>query len=151
MGDYKLSTNFSFYELTDSNKFPQYVGENRSNALEFEHNLVLTAKALESQRSILTSPLRISSGFRGYVLNKAVGGSKTSSHTRGQAADYTPIDLSPSNAFTKLKLNKDKLEFTKKVILESMGSTWIHTESSEDRNYQTEFYTTKDGKAYTRV
>lgn len=151
MGDYKLSTHFSFYELTDSNTFSNLVSENRSSALEFEHNLVLTAKALESQREILGSPLKISSGYRCSRLNNAIGGSTTSSHTRGQAADYKPIDVSPSDAFKKLKLNRSKLAFTKKIIFESIGNTWIHTESSEDKNCQTEFYTTTDGKSYTRV
>jgi zinc D-Ala-D-Ala carboxypeptidase len=49
-----------------------------------------TAMGLEAVRVRLGgSPLVISSGYRSPALNAAVGGSKASQHTRGEAADFT--------------------------------------------------------------
>lgn len=39
-----------------------------------------------------TAGIRVNSGFRSDALNKAVGGSKTSSHRLGYAADIEPIN-----------------------------------------------------------
>lgn len=39
-----------------------------------------------------TASIRVNSGFRSDALNKAVGGSKTSSHKTGYAADIEPVN-----------------------------------------------------------
>jgi hypothetical protein len=47
----------------------------------------LTETALQPIRSLLGFPVRITSGYRCQLLNKLVGGSATSQHCRGEAAD----------------------------------------------------------------
>lgn len=51
--------------------------------------LLLVALALQPAREALKMPLRILSGYRSEALNLMVGGSETSQHRFGQAADVT--------------------------------------------------------------
>lgn len=48
---------------------------------------------LEPIRAEVQRPLRILSGYRSKELNRAVGGSVTSQHARGEAADFTATDI----------------------------------------------------------
>lgn len=52
-------------------------------------NLRRLARVMENVRTLLGSPVLISSGYRSPELNEAVGGSKKSAHCRGLAADFT--------------------------------------------------------------
>ena len=72
-------------------------------------------------------PIRVNSGYRGLPLNKAVGGSKTSQHCKGEAADFE------SSRIGNYKLAcwcRDNLEFDQ-LILEfytqgEPSSGWVH-------------------------
>ena len=56
---------------------------------EIVANLRLTVATLEEIRTLLGVPILVSSGYRSPALNKAVGGSKSSAHMQGLAADFT--------------------------------------------------------------
>lgn len=49
----------------------------------------LVTNVLEPMREWLNAPLLVTSGFRCYELNKAVGGVENSEHLIGEAADIT--------------------------------------------------------------
>jgi len=71
--------------------------------------------------------LRINSGYRSPALNKAVGGSKTSQHCNGQAADFELSKISNPNLAKWIEKN---LVFDQ-LILEfydgvDPNSGWIH-------------------------
>ena len=51
-------------------------------------NLRRLAKLMEKVRAVLKKPMRITSGYRSAALNARVGGSKTSAHMDGRAADF---------------------------------------------------------------
>jgi len=55
----------------------------------------LCETVLEPLRVYVDSPIRISSGYRPPVLNDLIGGSKTSAHRFGRAADFTVIGQTP--------------------------------------------------------
>lgn len=55
----------------------------------------LCEEVLEPFRKDVDSPIIVSSGFRPEVLNTMIGGSKTSAHRFGRAADFTVIGMSP--------------------------------------------------------
>ena len=131
----KLSPNFSLHELTATttgydNTPPNYVVD----------NLYELAKKLEIVRAILTCPLKINSGFRSVDVNNAVGGSKTSAHCFGLAADFIPQGVSLATAFDLLanhpRLNYDQL------ILEP---SWLHIGFSNNPRKQNLVF---DGKTY---
>jgi zinc D-Ala-D-Ala carboxypeptidase len=83
----KLSNNFSLSEFTDSNTAERR-GIDNSPTAEHIHNMVaLCENLLQPLRERLGKSIRISSGYRSEALNDAIGGSKTSEHSKGMAAD----------------------------------------------------------------
>lgn len=83
----KLTKNFTLEELTHSDTamslcIPNNPTEEASDAL-----LALCENVLQPLRDRLGKPIGINSGYRSKRLNKAVGGSETSQHCKGEAAD----------------------------------------------------------------
>ena len=147
-----MSANFSYEELTNSTSFPDLVYQNMIDARAFEKQLKYTAGTLEEIRAILGVPMKITSGFRNGALNKAVGGSPTSGHTKGLCADFIPLGLEISHAFNMIQANKSKCPSLKKCIYESInGSKWLHIETKTEANQPQQFFTTNNGKTYTEI
>lgn len=57
---------------------------------------------LENTRAIFGAPIRITSGYRTLAHNAEVGGSATSDHVNGLAADFTVDGLTPFQVYGKL-------------------------------------------------
>lgn len=93
MDDFQLTPHFSFYEATGSDDHPDLVEVNRTGAMSQRvlPRLMLMAQLLEEIRYVLGRPIEIHSWFRGDPLNEAVGGSPSSQHRLGEAADFSPI------------------------------------------------------------
>lgn len=115
----KLSPNFSLDELTASQTA---VRRNISNAPSTDviRNLVRLAAALERVRAAAGRPIAISSGYRSPALNSWVGGSSTSAHTLGLAADITCSGISPK-ALAML-IRESDIEFDQLIY----EGTWVH-------------------------
>ena len=144
-----MTTHFSFEELTDSKSHPELVNQNMVDARGYEKQLKYTASTLEEIRAILCVPMKITSGFRNNALNKAIGGSPTSGHTKGLCADFIPIGMEALEAYALIMDNKDKCPSLKKCIFESIkGARWLHIETKTEANQPTQFYTTTNGKNY---
>ena len=52
----------------------------------------LVKNLLQPLRNVFGKPIRITSGYRSAEVNKAVGGSKNSQHTKGEAVDIVSND-----------------------------------------------------------
>lgn len=76
--------NFSYAEMNNCNS--DWSG-GAVSASQAKFNALVTMWKLQAMRKALGSPLYISSGFRSYACNNAVGGSSTSRHLYGDAAD----------------------------------------------------------------
>ena len=147
-----MSEHFSFIELVDSKSHPELVNQNMVDARGYEKQLKYTASTLEEIRAILCVPMKITSGFRNNALNKAIGGSPTSGHTKGLCADFIPIGMDVIEAFTIIQTNRDKCPSLKKCIYESVnGSKWLHIETKTEVNQPQQFFTTTNGKTYTEI
>ncbi len=79
---------FTLDELTRTNK----PIENIPTMKEVENLEFLADLILDPAREKLRKPITVSSGFRNPEVNRAVGGSSTSQHLRGEAADLTCYD-----------------------------------------------------------
>jgi len=89
----RLSKHFTLTELTRSTS-AQRLGLDNSPTVRELANLMRLAAVLEDVRHVLGSrPILISSGFRSGAVNKAVGGSPSSAHRLGLAADFTCPDF----------------------------------------------------------
>ena len=94
---------------------------------DIKSNLVyFTEKILDPLREAWGSAILVNSGFRCHLLNKAVGGSKTSAHKLGWA-----VDLRPKNGkieeFKKFVVEFFKGRMWDQIILETDGDAiWVH-------------------------
>ena len=103
--------------------------------------LKATARSMELVRTILGGkPILISSGYRSPALNKAVGGSRTSAHVRGDAVDFIcPGFGSPLAICRALSIQPD-LPYDQ--IIEE--GTWVHIGFA--KSPRREVLTMRDGK-----
>ena len=92
-------------------------------------NLVaLIETLLDPLREAWKSPIRVTSGYRCGILNRAVWGSTTSAHLYGCAADIVPINgkIAEFKAFCRKYFDVRRPLFDQ-VILEANGkSEWVH-------------------------
>ena len=82
--DDNLSENFKLEELTRNGQGI----ENKPDARAVVNLTILAQHFLQPIREAVGKPVIITSGYRCRKLNTAVGGSKTSAHMRGEAADF---------------------------------------------------------------
>lgn len=107
----KLSEHFSLEELTVSESAAR-LGIDNTPTNEALLNLRRLAAFLEQVRATLGKPIKINSAYRSPDVNKAVGGSKTSQHCFGCAADIRVNGMTPDQvvrAIIKAKLPYDQV------------------------------------------
>ncbi|MCF8533059.1 MAG: hypothetical protein K9G48_08655 [Reyranella sp.] len=119
-----LSEHFSLAELTASQTAARR-GIDNTPPPDVLAELQRTAQLLEKARTVLRSrPLLISSGYRSPALNAAVGGSPTSAHCFGMAADFTcPGFGAPLDVSRELATYAELLDFDQ--LIHEFGS-WVH-------------------------
>ena len=87
----------------------------------------LAEQVFEPLREWVGGPIRINSFYRSKVLNKAIGGSTTSQHCKGQAIDIDDTNCKKTNAemyaWIKENLNFDQMiwEFG-----DDNNPNWVH-------------------------
>ena len=89
----KLSENFSLAEFTRTGRDL----ENVPNAAQINAMMELCDNVLELVREHFKKPIIITSGFRSAAVNAAVGGSLTSQHSKGEAADFHIVGVANSD------------------------------------------------------
>jgi len=100
----KLSENFSLQELLKSSTALRKGIDNKPADSSIVTNLqVLCEKVLQPVRTHFAKPVVINSGYRCPKLNKAVGSSSKSQHTKGQAADIKYLVYQIKNLQSTLK------------------------------------------------
>lgn len=122
----QLTQHFTLAELTKSSTAERLELDNTPPP-EVLPALTRTAEMLERIRSTLGVPVTVTSGYRAWAVNKAVGGVTTSDHAQGRAADIvaprygTPLQIARALAPLVDVLGIGQL------IYERFGSTsWVH-------------------------
>jgi hypothetical protein len=123
----QLTTNFSLHELTKSETALRMGFDNTPGEAETEALRLLCEKVLQPVRDHFGKGVKVNSGFRSPESNSAVGGSKTSDHCLGRAADIE-IPGVPNAELAQWIM--DNLEYTQ-LILEFYtpgipDSGWVH-------------------------
>lgn len=90
----------------------------------------LVLRLLDPVREAWGKPLRVTSGFRSPVLNKAVGGVPDSQHVQGEAADITAG--SPERNRKLFELVRKRFEFDQ--LIDENGYEWLHLSYRAGRN-----------------
>lgn len=117
---------FTIEELCQSETAEKYKIDNTPSE-EIKKNLeTLVDCLLDPLREAWGSPIIINSGYRCPILNKAVGGSKTSSHMSGWSVDMRPKN-GKMEEFKKFVVQFIKTRFWDQCILEKSGDVeWVH-------------------------
>ena len=79
--------NFTWDELTRSGTASRLHILNAPNAAQRANLRALVSHVLQPVRDAIGRPVRVDSAFRSAALNRAIGGSDTSQHMTGEAAD----------------------------------------------------------------
>lgn len=117
----KLSAHFTLAEMVRSSTAGR-LGIDNTPSGEIIERLYMTANRLEAVRKVLgENPLRITSGYRSPGVNRAVGGSATSSHCFGYAIDFQHPSLSPYKACERIVDSGIRFD----QLIHEFGS-WIH-------------------------
>lgn len=114
----RLSRNFTLDELTAT----QTGLPNVPTAQQIENLRALCDNILQPLRDHLGRPLVVTSGFRTPAVNRAVGGSATSDHCTGRAADVRTAGM---NSYKLARLVID-LGLPFDQVIQSPGSARIH-------------------------
>lgn len=125
----KLTENFSLEELCKSATADKLKINNTPNANEKLKLLFLCKTILQPIREKYGKPIIVSSGFRCKTLNTAIGGSKTSQHMKGEAADiHSVTDTKEDNKilFDLIKGMIDKGEIKVGQLIDEYNYDWIH-------------------------
>ena len=148
--DMRLSDNFTLREFTRSQTAERRGISNMPTAAHLRAMQLLCVKVLEPARAHFGRPVRVTSGYRSGELNRAIGGSPTSQHCNGEAADWEVpgVDNRRVAKWVEANLTFDQL------ILEGHrasdpNSGWIHTSYSETRARKQVLTATFPGPVYT--
>ena len=121
MSNLRLTKNFTLDELTVTSKPIR----NDPNDSEIKNLAALAVNILQPLRDAIGKPIHINSAFRSESVNRLVGGSPTSQHRLGQAADIRVDGMSSkqlAKRIVELKLPYDQ-------VIEEFGR-WVHVSYS---------------------
>lgn len=97
---------------------------------ELKGNVKRVAATMELVRALLGGPVKVTSWYRCFELNAAVGSNNRSAHPKGLAVDFQPTTMTNEEAF-KIIMNSD-IEFDQLIHERTKtGSNWIHLGLSE--------------------
>lgn len=144
-----LSKHFLLDEMISSNTaIRKGINNNPSEEVIFNLKL-LCENVLEPIRNLLNKPININSGYRSFELNNLIGGSKTSQHIEGKAADIKVKDISTEDLFQIII--KSEIEYDQ-IIQEF--DRWVHISYNKGKNRKQKLRATKDQNnktIYTRI
>lgn len=122
-----LAPNFTLYELTRSGWALRHGESNHPADAHVEALKALCREVLQPIRNFW-GPVHINSGYRSPAVNKGIGGSPSSQHMRGEAADIEVYGVSNLDVARWIR---DNLAFDQ-LILEhhyppaGPNSGWVH-------------------------
>ena len=145
----KLTANFSLEELTKSETALRFDLDNEPNDEQLANLVALCECVLQPVRDHFGKGVKVNSGLRTPEVNAKVGGSKTSDHTRGMAADIEIPGV--ANADLAQFILDSGMEF-RQLILEFYtpgipDSGWVHVSyNPADNKKQVLTATKQNGK-----
>jgi zinc D-Ala-D-Ala carboxypeptidase len=143
-----LTANFTLAEMCKSETALRHDIPNEPGETEIGNLKLLCERVLQPVRDHFAMGVKVNSGFRHPEVNAAVGGSRTSDHCKGLAAD---IEIPGVPNYELAEWIRDNLEYTQ-LILEFYtrgvpDSGWVHA-SFDPANLKKQVLTAtkKDGK-----
>ena len=120
----KLSKNFALSEITHSNTAKRLGIDNEPTETHLQNMQHLVDNLLQPLRDAV-GPIRVSSGYRNPSLNRAIGGSRSSQHCKGEALDLQFWKAGEMNNKVIYDwILKSGLEFDQ--MINEFDFAWIH-------------------------
>ncbi len=147
----RLSKNFVLSEITKSNTAKRLGIKNEPEKKHLENMQRLITNLIQPMRDSL-GPIRISSGYRNPELNRAIGGSRTSQHCKGEALD---IQFWKEGQMRNQEIYhwilKSGLDFDQ--MINEFNFAWIHISLKKDKNRKQvlEAYKDKEGDTAYKI
>ena len=140
----QLTTNFSLHEMCKSETAMRMGFDNTPDDEATENLRLLAEKVLQPVRDHYGKGVKVNSAYRSPESNAAVGGSKTSDHCRGMAADIEIPGVANADLAQWIM---DNLEYTQ-LILEFYtpgipDSGWVHVSYDPNNLKKQELTATK--------
>ena len=109
-----LSPHFSLQEMERSQTAVRHGIINKADVRQTQALTDLCVNVLEPLRALVGKSINIQSGFRNPTVNSFVGGSSTSQHMKGQAADINVEGMTPTTLFDLIRNSTIPYECIKK-------------------------------------
>ena len=122
---------FTIAELTRSATARRLGIDNTPPASAVRALTALVDDVLDPLRDAWGGPIRVNSGYRCPELNKAVGGTPSSQHQHGEAADIT---VGSRSANRRLLALIKRLDLPVDQCIDEKGCRWIHVSHRAGRN-----------------
>lgn len=106
-----MTENFTLEELTRSETAEEQGIDNTPGPVERFNLKTLCTEALQPIRDHYGVPVIVTSGYRSDALNEAVGGSGTSLHRRGLAADIDVMGVDDREVFDDIRAGELDIDF----------------------------------------
>jgi len=132
----KKENYFTFDELTATSK----PFANTPSAEETENLQLLCEKVLNPLRKKYGKKINVSSGYRSYLVNLAVGGSSTSDHRKGMAVDIKGFDKSRAEN-KKLYDLIVSMGLPFKQLINEHDYQWVHVSYDKNNVKKEKLYT----------
>ena len=119
----QLTASFTLDELVSSQTATRKGLDNTPGPSVLATIEQVLAPGLQRIRDALGVPVLVSSGYRAPAVNSAVGGSRTSQHCTGNAADFTaPAFGSPLDVCRRLVELRERIGYDQLIY----EGTWVH-------------------------
>lgn len=119
-----ITTNFTLEELYKSNTASKLGINNVPNKDVSSNLMILAVKILQPLREAYGKPITVTSGYRSFELNKAVKGSSTSQHLKGEAADLVTDNNKKLFEVAKRLIDEGKIKVGQ--LIDEYNYKWIH-------------------------
>jgi hypothetical protein len=152
---FEYPPNFTRAEMLRSNTAIRRGIANTPESAEIEQNIANMAWFLQRLRNALSdhlgqpTPISVLSVYRNPAVNKAVGGSRTSAHLRGQAADIEVKGMANKQLaqFIQLRFGEE----IDQIINEFPPDGWVHVGLADKPRKQLLTAVKFNGKTHYKV
>ena len=125
-----ISKHISFTEATQSPTATKLGINNVPDKMQLEAMILVAEKCFEPLRTWYGKPIKVNSFYRSDLLNRAVKGSLTSQHKKGEAID---IDAGSKEENKKL-FEWIKANLVYDQVINEYNYSWVHVSYSKVKN-----------------
>lgn len=130
-----ITSNFTMEEMVASNTATRLGIDNKPDDKAYTQLCLLALDVLQPLRDAYKMPIKISSGYRCFSLNKAVGGVTTSQHLKGEAADINNGQSENRKIFNLAKKMIAEGKLNVGQLIDEKNYSWVHISLPDNKHH----------------